>query len=200
MGPPPQRAELHPALDYGMRTVQRHITTLDSQGKSVFVPDQDLLYCNRGGYAVSWTYATSEFPAMLSDNKDLNGFLTRDPESKSSVVHTGSRIVNDGGITINTTNFAPGTETVMHRTVSLDFVAVVEGEMELELDSGEKVLLKPGDSIIQRQTNHLWRNPSMDKPARIVSMITPAQSVTIDGKAMSTEGFSLDSMGKPRST
>ncbi|OAP57918.1 hypothetical protein AYL99_08656 [Fonsecaea erecta] len=138
------RAELHPGLDYGMRTARRHITALDGEGKSVFVPDRDILYCNRGGYAVSWTYATSEFPIDMTDNKDLNGFLSDDPSSPNSVVHTGSRIVNGGGVTFNTTNFSPGTETVMHRTVSLDFVAVVEGEMELELDSGEKVLLQPG--------------------------------------------------------
>ncbi|KAK1761636.1 cupin domain-containing protein [Phialemonium atrogriseum] len=196
MASPSHLPKLRPALDYGMRKVQRHITTLDSEGRSVFVPDEDILYCDRGGYAVSWTYATSEFPAVLSGNKDLDGFLTRDPSSNNSVAHTGSRIVNGTGITFNTTNFAPGTETVMHRTVSLDFVAVVEGEMELELDSGAKVSLKPGDSIVQRQTNHLWRNPSKDKPARIISLITPAQSVTINGKEMTTEGFSVGSMGK----
>jgi hypothetical protein len=55
MAPPPGLAELRPAMDYGMRTVQRLITTLDSDGKSVFVPNNDVLYCDRGSYAVSWT-------------------------------------------------------------------------------------------------------------------------------------------------
>lgn len=140
----PQRLELRPAMDYGLRTAQRHITTINSEGKSVLVPDQDILYCDRGGYAVSWTYAVSECPAVLTDNKDLNGFFSADPQSTNSVFNTGTRIVNGSGVTFNTTNFAPGTETVMHRTLSLDFVAVVDGEMELELDSGDKVLLKPG--------------------------------------------------------
>ena len=224
MAPPieaPKLAELRPAIDYGMRKVQRHITTLDADGKSVLAPSEDVLYCDRGGYAVSWTYATTEVPAVLAGNKDLDGYVTWDPASKNSVVHTGSRIVNGGGVTFNTTNFAPGTETVMHRTVSLDFVTVVEGDIELELDSGEKVLLKPGvsvfpvpvshtdgnksavnfnissqDSVVQRQTNHVWRNPSKDKPARLISMITPAESVTVNGKELTTEGFSVNSMGK----
>lgn len=147
MAPGHQLAELKPALNYGMRTVQRHITTLDSEGKSVFIPRRDVLYCSRGGYAVSWTYATSEFPAVLSNNKDLDGFLTDDPSSANSAVNTGTRITNDGGVIFGTTNFAPGTETVMHRTLSLDFVTVVEGEMELELDSEEKTLLKAGVSL-----------------------------------------------------
>lgn len=149
MAPDRQLAALKPALDYGMRTVQRHITTIDSEGKSTLVPDRDVLYCNRGGYAVSWIYATSEFPAVLSENRDLNAFLTDDPDSSTSVRNTGTRIGNDTGVIFNAANFAPGTETVMHRTLSLDFVTVVEGEMELELDSGETVLLKPGVSLLE---------------------------------------------------
>ncbi|BCS28055.1 cupin domain-containing protein [Aspergillus puulaauensis] len=188
--------ELSTELNYDMPPARRHITTLDTQGRSVFAPEQEILYCNRGGYAVSWTYATSEFPANLKSDADLQGYLCEDRRRPNSVLNTGSRIVNEGGIIFNTTNFAPGTETVMHRTVSLDFVAVVEGEMELELDSGEKMRLKPGDSIVQRQTNHLWRNPSKDKPARMISMLTPAQAMTVDGKAIGEEGFSVHAMGK----
>ncbi|KAL2825109.1 hypothetical protein BJY01DRAFT_256350 [Aspergillus pseudoustus] len=189
--------ELSPELNYNMTPARRHITTLDAQGRSVFTPEQKILYCDRGGYAVSWTYATSEFPADLRNNADLQGYLSEDRSTPNSVLNTGSRIVHtDGGAIFNTTNFAPGTQTVMHRTVSLDFVAVVEGEMELELDSGEKVLLKAGDSIVQRQTNHLWRNPSKDKPARMISIITPAHAMTVDGKAIGEEGFSVHAMGK----
>ncbi|CAK7207167.1 hypothetical protein SEUCBS139899_009975 [Sporothrix eucalyptigena] len=143
---PKQLAVLWPGLNYGLRPAQRHITAVNTTtGKSVFAPQEELLYCNRGGYAVSWNYVTDSFPANLAENKDLDGFLSDDVETNSnSVLYTGSRIVNSGGITFNTTNFAPGTETVMHRTLSLDFVTVVEGTMVLELDSGEKVILQAG--------------------------------------------------------
>lgn len=217
MSPPSKLAVLRPGIDYGLRPAQRHITTIDPEsGKSIFSPQQDLLYCDRGGYAVSWNYATSSFPAELKDNKDLNGFMSEDVEANpNSVLYTGSRIVNNGGVTFNTTNFAPGTETVMHRTLSLDFVTVVEGIVELVLDSGETMTLHAGvsdcpqeakavcniltfqDSIVQRQTNHLWRNPSPDKPARMVSVITPAHGMTVNGQALVEEGFSINGMGKP---
>ncbi|KAL1887546.1 hypothetical protein Sste5346_010158 [Sporothrix stenoceras] len=198
---PKELTVLRPSVDYGLRTAQRHITTVDAaSGQSVFAPKKDLLYCDRGGYSVSWNYATSAFPADLADSKDLTGFLSDDVGANpNSVLYTGSRIVNSGGITFNTTNFAPGTETVMHRTLSLDFVTVVQGTMELELDSGEKVVLQAGDSIVQRQTNHLWRNPSPDQPARMVSVITPAHGVTINGQSLVEEGFSINGMGKPGS-
>ena len=46
----------------------------------------------------------------------------------------------------------------MHRTISLDYNVVIEGEIEVTLDSGEVRRLKAGDIIVQRGTMHSWRN------------------------------------------
>ena len=48
---------------------------------------------------------------------------------------------------------------LMHRTESVDYGIVIEGEMTLILDEGE-VLLKKGSVVIQRGTNHAWANRS----------------------------------------
>jgi mannose-6-phosphate isomerase-like protein (cupin superfamily) len=48
---------------------------------------------------------------------------------------------------------------LMHRTESVDYGIVIEGEMTLVLDDGE-VQLKPGSVVIQRGTNHAWANRS----------------------------------------
>lgn len=48
----------------------------------------------------------------------------------------------------------------MHRTQSLDYGLVVEGEVEMELDDGVKVTLRRGDVAVQRGTIHGWRNVS----------------------------------------
>lgn len=48
---------------------------------------------------------------------------------------------------------------LMHRTESIDYGIVIEGEMTLVLDRGE-ALLKPGSVVIQRGTNHAWANRS----------------------------------------
>ena len=45
----------------------------------------------------------------------------------------------------------------IHRTRSLDYVVVLEGEITLLLDDGE-VLLKAGDVVVQQGTNHAWIN------------------------------------------
>ena len=50
---------------------------------------------------------------------------------------------------------APG----FHTTDTVDYCIVVRGEMTLELDDGQKVRLKQGDSVVQNGTRHRWRNP-----------------------------------------
>jgi mannose-6-phosphate isomerase-like protein (cupin superfamily) len=52
-----------------------------------------------------------------------------------------------------------GKRTVMHRTRTLDYVVVIEGELVLILDDSE-VTLKPGDVVVQRGTDHAWENRS----------------------------------------
>ncbi|WP_279580779.1 cupin domain-containing protein [Fodinicola feengrottensis] len=49
---------------------------------------------------------------------------------------------------------APG----MHTTDSLDYVLIVSGEVTLELDDGERTVLRAGDVVVQNGTRHAWRN------------------------------------------
>jgi mannose-6-phosphate isomerase-like protein (cupin superfamily) len=53
----------------------------------------------------------------------------------------------------------------MHRTSTLDFCLILEGEVTLVLDT-EEVDLRAGDTVIQRGTNHAWSNRS-DHPCVI---------------------------------
>lgn len=48
---------------------------------------------------------------------------------------------------------------LMHRTESIDYGVVIDGEMTLVLDDSE-VALAPGSVVIQRGTNHAWANRS----------------------------------------
>jgi mannose-6-phosphate isomerase-like protein (cupin superfamily) len=58
---------------------------------------------------------------------------------------------------------------LMHRTESIDYGVVIEGEMTLVLDDSE-VLLKPGSVVVQRGTNHAWANRS-GKPCRMLFIL-----------------------------
>ena len=52
-----------------------------------------------------------------------------------------------------------GKRTVMHRTQTLDYVVVIEGQAVLILDDTEMVLSQ-GDVVVQRGTDHAWENRS----------------------------------------
>ena len=62
---------------------------------------------------------------------------------------------------------------LMHRTETIDYGIVIAGEITLVLDKGE-TLLKEGDVVIQRGTNHAWANRT-GKPCRMLFIL-------VDGK------------------
>jgi len=45
----------------------------------------------------------------------------------------------------------------MHRTETIDYVIVLEGEIEMDMDNST-VKLRAGDVMVQRGTNHAWAN------------------------------------------
>jgi hypothetical protein len=60
-----------------------------------------------------------------------------------------------------------------HRTSSLDYVIVLSGEIYALMEEGE-VLLRTGDVLVQRGTNHAWSNRS-DEPAYLAFVLIDAQ-------------------------
>jgi quercetin dioxygenase-like cupin family protein len=62
-----------------------------------------------------------------------------------------------------------GRHPFMHRTESVDYAVVLEGEITMLLDE-EDLELKAGDIVIQRGTNHAWSNRS-GKPVRMLYVL-----------------------------
>ncbi|SDJ37907.1 Cupin domain-containing protein [Pseudomonas delhiensis] len=67
------------------------------------------------------------------------------------------------------TGKADSRHRLMHRTRTLDYGIVTEGEVWLVLDDGE-VHLKHGDIVVQRGTNHAWSNRT-EQMARMVFIL-----------------------------
>jgi mannose-6-phosphate isomerase-like protein (cupin superfamily) len=57
----------------------------------------------------------------------------------------------------------------MHRTETVDYAIVLEGEIWAVMDEGE-TLMRAGDVLIQRGTNHAWANRT-NKTARIAFVL-----------------------------
>ena len=69
--------------------------------------------------------------------------------------------------------FARGVISEVHRTETIDYIVMLEGEIDMLLDDSE-VHVKAGDVLVQQATNHAWVNNS-GKPCRIAFIL-------IDGK------------------
>ena len=61
-----------------------------------------------------------------------------------------------GAATFRMMEIGPGTLPHMHRTETLDYIIVYEGELDMFLDDGAKVHMREGDIMIQRGTMHGW--------------------------------------------
>ena len=59
----------------------------------------------------------------------------------------------------------------MHTTDTIDFEYVISGEVWLELDDGEEVHLRAGDTVVQNGTRHAWRNKSSETCRMVVCLI-----------------------------
>jgi quercetin dioxygenase-like cupin family protein len=74
-------------------------------------------------------------------------------------------------------DFPPGNTPGMHRTETIDYVIVIEGEIEMDMDDST-VKLQAGDVMVQRGTNHAWANRS-DKRARVAFVLIDAKPLGI---------------------
>jgi quercetin dioxygenase-like cupin family protein len=81
-------------------------------------------------------------------------------------------------------DFPPGNKPHMHRTETIDYVIVLKGEIEMDMDEST-VTLKAGDIMIQRGTNHAWANRSA-APARVAFVLIDAEPLGIGKPVLGT--------------
>lgn len=92
------------------------------------------------------------------------------------------------GTKIRINELPPGAGSPMHRTQTVDYGIVLDGEVVLVLEDSETVL-RAGDVVVQRGTSHRWENRS-EATARVAFIL-------IDG-AFTTElrdALGEDSLG-----
>lgn len=83
----------------------------------------------------------------------------------------------------------PGTPGAMHRTETVDYIAVLEGEIDMDMDDST-VRLKAGDTMVQRGTNHSWVNRG-SKPCKLAIVLIDAKPLGI-GHAVERGGVAGD--------
>ncbi|KAK5717255.1 hypothetical protein LTR15_009146 [Elasticomyces elasticus] len=158
-----------------LRQLNRYITTHDSHGKAVLsesiTNSAPVTEINNGAMHFSLMYTNARSP-QLTDGADIDFY--------QSHLKTPPAITVPNGTVCRVCDYPPGCLTPMHRTLSLDYGVVLEGEIELVLDSGETQLLGRGDVVVQRGTNHAWRNVSPDYGwARMLYVLQASEAIRL---------------------
>ncbi|KAE8339250.1 hypothetical protein BDV24DRAFT_136545 [Aspergillus arachidicola] len=157
----------------------RYITTNDEEGTSIFsktITESLPVINNLSGALFRLGYTTNKPPVELTNNTDLHLYET-------SLQELPPLVPQGGGANVWYIDTPPESESPLHRTVSLDFVIQIAGEIELTLSSGETRIVKPGDLTIQRSTLHKWRNPSKTQWSRMVGVMAECRPV-VTGKGV----------------
>lgn len=155
------------------RAVRRVITGHRADGRSTVLADGTApnVKARQAGNASTLLWVTDESPASLVESADRAGReIGVPPPRRGSIFriaefppHTGGdvrdneTVLGDFGIGADVKRGHPPRHPAIHRTRSLDYVIVLEGEIDLLLDEGE-VRLAAGDVVVQRGTNHAWIN------------------------------------------
>ena len=173
-------------------SIRRIVTGHDSSGKAIVISDgpAPAVKTNplRPGHVSTDIWKTNAAPAPISgaEADPTLGPRSLHPAPQGTVIRiselapeseairnldpNGAREVfaamgNAGASTFG----RGGRHPMMHRTETIDYAIVLEGEITLLLDD-EDVQLKAGDVVIQRGTNHAWSNRS-SKPARMLYIL-----------------------------
>lgn len=169
-------------MDQQQKTFRRIVTGHNADNKAVIVsdaaPTHVQLVGGPGGPTFFEVWHTQETPALIQPQPDeadepvlvlpppQNGTRIRviefPPEGeairKLSGADAAAKFRSMGDESASTSHEgAP--HPLMHKTRTVDYGIVLEGEITLVLDLGETTV-KAGDIIIQHGTNHAWANRS----------------------------------------
>jgi len=155
------------------KAVRRVVTGHHADGRSTVVFDGAApnVRQRKAGNGSTLLWVTDETPARVSSAKDRAAReigvppprrgtifrVTEVPPRVGGEVRDNETLLRDFGIGPDVKRGHPPRHPAIHRTRSLDYVVVLEGEIDLLLDDRD-VRLKAGDVIVQQATNHAWIN------------------------------------------
>jgi mannose-6-phosphate isomerase-like protein (cupin superfamily) len=108
-------------------------------------------------------------PPTLGTRIRFTDFPPESPESHADAAARMKQAFAEVGDAEAFTVKSDSPHPMMHRTESVDYGIVIEGNITLVLDDSE-VDLAPGSVVVQRGTNHAWANRT-GKPCRMLFVL-----------------------------
>jgi mannose-6-phosphate isomerase-like protein (cupin superfamily) len=171
------------------KPVRRVVTGHRPDGRSIVLFDGPApnVKARRAGNASTLLWVTEESPASVAGAEDRaareigvppppRGTIFRIaefPPRSGGEVRDNAALLADFGIGPDVARGHPPRHPAIHRTRTIDYVVVLEGEIHLLLDEGE-VRLRAGDVVVQRATNHAWINRG-DAVCRLAMVFVDAE-------------------------
>ena len=154
--------------------VRRVITGHDASGKAIVKIDEIAKHASSGrpGATSVNVWTTDGFPA------------SNDGDTDAGLRKVATTLPN--GTIFRVIEFAPGLAARNHRTDSIDYIVVISGEIDMDLD-GSVVHLRAGDVMVQRGTIHNWINNGT-APCVLAVVLIDAKSVEAGGKVLKAVG------------
>ena len=154
--------------------VRRVVTGHDASGRAVVKIDEvsKNIGSSRPGATACVVWTTESFPVNNTGDGD------------EALKKIGTTLKN--GTVLRIIVFAPGVAPRNHRTDSVDYIIVMSGEIDMELE-GSVVHLKTGDVLVQRGTIHNWVNRGT-QPCVIAAILIDAKPVEVGGKVLNAVG------------
>lgn len=136
----------------GLKPCKRYIATHNSDGTSVYAESPEQVFNGVPGVGgLARSFSVDSVPANLTDEADIKAYKAEEGPTS----YTRREIVPpQPGANLLVIDLEPGAQSAMHRTVSIDFSICVQGEIDHELDGGEKVRLYPGLVGYSRSLSH----------------------------------------------
>lgn len=160
--------------------VRRIVTGHDADGKAVVITDERLTAVSR---RIGANITGCEI--WSTDQMPVDNSAAADAEQRAGLVKRYNYVGTGEGTTFRITEWAPGHARFTHRTETVDYAILLSGEIDLELDSGEVVHLKPGDVVVQRGTIHTWVNRG-SVPAVTAFILIDARPAEVNGEELRT--------------
>jgi hypothetical protein len=172
-----------------LRTIRRIVTGHDSLGKSVIVSDGPsphvLTLPGRPDFGLTNLWVTDGSPASNEGNADAaDRPVVLEPPTGGTIFRVvefpPEKVV--GAFDRKAAFAAMGAADAMdpdgsrhpgmHTTATVDYAIVLSGEIYALMDDGE-TLMKAGDCLVQRGTNHAWSNRG-DAPCLVAFILVSA--------------------------
>ncbi len=171
--------------DYLETSARRVVAGIDEDGKSMVVSDQPTpARLATDAFVINQIWRMDSLPPrILADDASgeqvsicppAAGFIylvtTFPPDSSWDLAHGYEAALAASGD--REASVSSSTIAGLHETDTVDIITVISGEMYAVLEHGE-VLLKKGDSFVQRGTKHAWSNRT-NEPCTIVAVMAAA--------------------------